>query len=183
MKILNIKSKTQFGLIFVFIFGFAFTAMANESQIKKNDFPESAIKYLNSKFPNRSRINYFQEQDNSQVYFEAEFKNENKKQSVKFLSSGEWVETETEFPCDELNIKPIWPTLSAELSSKFKDSPKLLKCEDVLQKDLEKLEINLKGIRKSGPEKTPYFFEVSVSPAGKIISIEENTPDAIETLN
>ncbi len=98
------KMKSKLLFIAVFIFSVFFASAQNkyerEYRIKKSQFPEKALAYIQEKLDDARRIRFYKETDSTKISYEAKFKKDRLKYSIEFTEDGTLEDI-------EIIIKPI----------------------------------------------------------------------------
>ncbi|WP_273568297.1 hypothetical protein [Maribacter halichondriae] len=95
-------SKLLFTTVFIFcgVFASAQNKYEREYRIKKSQFPEKALTYIQEKLDDARRIRFYKETDSTKISYEAKFKKDRLKYSVEFTEDGTLEDI-------EILIKPI----------------------------------------------------------------------------
>ena len=82
--------------LFTFFFGHAQNKFEREYRIKKSQFPEKALSYLEGRLEDARRIRFYREIDSAKTSYEAKFKKDRLKYSVEFDDAGNLEDIEIE---------------------------------------------------------------------------------------
>jgi len=84
--------KKTFSIFLLFVFCGCFTFAQNkyerEFRIKKSQFPENALSYIDERLEDARRIRFYKETDSAKVSYEAKFKKDRLHYSVEFDEDG-----------------------------------------------------------------------------------------------
>jgi len=139
-----------------------------EKRISLEKFPSASLNMLNSEFTGRTHQKFYLESGSSGTTFEAKFRHEQRKYSVKFSENGQWLDTEKEMREEEL-VMEVRNNILFNLKSGFNfDEFRMVRIQEQLSGEGLRYEIEIKGKSRGKTELYEFLFDAE----GKYINHE-----------
>jgi len=130
-----------------------------ERRITSEKFPTTSMNFLDSAFAERTHQKLYIETGNSGDTYEAKFRYELRKFSVKFYDNGQWLDSEKEISEDEL-LPDVKNNIFANLRSGFEyDEFKMIRIQEQTSLAGLRYEIEIKGKTRGKTELFEFLFD------------------------
>lgn len=146
-------------LLTVFNHGAHAQKVERERRIPSGGFPLVSLTFLDSEFTGRTHQKLYLETGSSDTTYEAKFKYELRKYSVKFYKNGQWMDTEKVIHEDEMTPEVKQRILTNLVSGFNFVDYKLLRIQEQKSKDGLRYEIEVKGKSRGKTELYEFLFE------------------------
>lgn len=131
--------------------------MEQEKNIKEEDFPQLALKYLKDHFEGSRKIKFYQEISTDSLTYEAKFKWNKFRYSVEFFPDGRLMDIEKRIPFSSIPVE-VTNNIKEKWEEDFKKY-KISKCQEQSSNAGTRYEIELKGKNEDDRALYEYLFD------------------------